>query len=592
MHKRVGELSSPFSLYDLSTRLFQDVRKHLSNEVQREVFHRLLAGDLGSLAGYLEDLGVNADFLSHAPVSEVAAVRQLGALFEKNASMPGTDNSRRREAAFIKFHASEEACRKTNVWFSYASGGESFRSAELRSVFRQAKWIIYNLLGPLPDPHVLWEGCNFGPGMTFGSSSMEETNLYYKIGGNHTATPECLPLLSSTSFVRSWPLWVSTLVSENAHFQVVAGNRVTTVPKTAATDRTIAIEPSFNLFLQKGAEAYLTKQLRRYGVDLRRQGRNQHIARIGSMEPFHSATVDLSSASDTLAVELVRFLLPEPWFVLLDLIRSHSYSPDKGVTWVKYEKFSSMGNAFTFPLETIIFYALAKACTIETGGHETRLRVYGDDIIVDSIAYPLLVESLAVAGFKTNTEKTYVFGPFRETCGADFINGIDIRPVYLRKAPRKAWEVFTFHNRLLNNRYGLQLDKSLEYLHSLVKRPLYGPPDLGAKDNGDWYNGKSVVFDGYFHAPAHVAERFKRIHADWQCYSWRVLTYQRKPVLLDVPELNTTYQYLAFLKGMRKGEIHSVIHQPYQLKPTTFSVWPDRHWWPSYFYSPSLLGSV
>lgn len=589
MHKREKDLRSSITLKDLFYQVFQDVQSSLRKETAEEILRVSLAEDLSVLAAHLDTLVTNAEFLSQSDPTEIACVRQLEALFAKNASMPGTSNTKRREAAFSKFNLSEDRCRQTNERFSGLFGGRCFPSSLMEDVFDQAKWIIYNLLGPMPDPDELWSRCNFGPGMTFGSSSMEESSLYFKIGGSHTVTAECLPLLRSSSFVRCWPLWVSSLVNEMATYEVVGGNRVTTVPKSAVTDRTIAIEPSFNIFMQKGVESYLTSRLRRSGVDLRSQGRNQHIARIASTKPMWASTIDLASASDTIATELVRYLLPESWFVLLDCLRSHAYTPDKGTSWIRYEKFSSMGNAFTFPLETIIFYAISKACTMLTGGSESRLRVYGDDIIIDSSAFALCVEALDYAGFSTNMDKTFCLGSFRETCGADFINGIDIRPVYLRKVPKTAVEVFTLFNRLLHNRVGHHYDSTLAYLHSKIRRPLYGPPDLGPGDEyGDWYSGKSTVLDGYFHAPVFMVDRFKRFDSDWQCVKFKVLAYKRKRIRFEPDNLNTTYHYLSFLKGLEKGEIYSKIRQPYHLQTTVYSHWGDLDWWPSCYYSSQL----
>lgn len=584
MPKRSRNPKVSFSLDNLYLSVFSDVSQYLSNEVAGALALSYSENGLQAVAHHLEELVSDAEKLTHRDYQSYAALRQLDALFSKNASMPGTDSASRKEAAIQKFLESEKTCKETNRRLAFPTSSPDF-TPQVKSVMDEAKWIIYNLLGPLPDPSILWKECSFGPGITFGAGSQEHANLVYKIGGPHTVTSRCLPFVGSRSFTESWPLWLQTLVSENATYTIVKGNRITTVPKTAVIDRTIAIEPSFSVFLQKGLEVYLTKRLRRSGVDLRSQGRNQHIARIASTKPLYAATMDLSSASDTIACELVRYLFPSDWFYLLDSLRSEFFTVDKGKSWSRYEKISSMGNAFTFPLETIIFYAIAKASTIVARGDVKRLRVYGDDIIIDFNSYALCAEVLDFAGFSVNHSKSFAIGSFRETCGVDYLCGRDTRPVYVRKAPRYVSEVFNLFNRLLNNRVGLRLDRTLCFLHGLVKRPLYGPPILPPKEHyADWYAGKAIEFDSYFHAPVEMVERFKRFDPGLQTDVWEVLALRREPKGLDDPDLPASYQYLAFLRGLREGRTNSLVLHGYRLRKVSYTFWDERPWWPSCFY--------
>jgi hypothetical protein len=61
-----------------------------------------------------------------------------------------------------------------------------------------------------------------------------------------------------------------------------------------------------------------------------------------------------------------------------------------------------------------------------------RVYVYGDDIIVPSEWYHLAVEGLTLSGFAVNDAKSFYRGPFRESCGGDYLNGKDVVPVRLR----------------------------------------------------------------------------------------------------------------------------------------------------------------
>jgi hypothetical protein len=98
--------------------------------------------------------------------------------------------------------------------------------------------------------------------------------------------------------------------------------------------------------------------------------------------------------------------------------------------WVTLEKFSSMGNGFTFELETLLFYAIAKAAG---GLQRDELSVYGDDIIIPTRCASDVLAALRFFGFTPNQRKTFVQGPFRESCGGDFFCGVDVTPYRLTK---------------------------------------------------------------------------------------------------------------------------------------------------------------
>ena len=107
----------------------------------------------------------------------------------------------------------------------------------------------------------------------------------------------------------------------------------------------------------------------------------------------------------------------------------------KGSSPKRLEQFSSMGNGFTFPLETLLFYSLARAVLkyMHASAEEwDMLSVYGDDITLPSRCFSLLTEVFTECGFLVNSRKSFSDGPFRESCGADYLRSIDIRPFYVR----------------------------------------------------------------------------------------------------------------------------------------------------------------
>ena len=226
-------------------------------------------------------------------------------------------------------------------------------------------------------------------------------------------------------------------------FTTVRGSRITTVSKTAKTDRTIAIEPRGNMFLQKAPGKWIRRRLKRVGVDLDDQTLNQKLAAL--CEEYGLATIDLAMASDSIVFELVYELLPIDWAVYLDDIRSPEYQFDGASDWHRFEKFSSMGNGFTFELESLIFWALTKASMDDEDG---RFAVYGDDIILPKSDAHVLISTLAYCGFRTNDQKSFLEGDFYESCGKHYFKGIDVTPPYQKEELVDLMSSIRFNNRV------------------------------------------------------------------------------------------------------------------------------------------------
>jgi hypothetical protein len=222
-----------------------------------------------------------------------------------------------------------------------------------------------------------------------------------------------------------------------------------TVPKNAKTDRCIAAEPTGNGFLQQGVGRFMRKRLAKFGVDLDDQSRNQTLAARAARDGL--ATLDLKAASDTISRELVYSLLPLDWAFFLDDLRSKSSRVDG--EWIPLEKFSSMGNAFTFELETLIFWSFCVSVQEELGS-PGDIAVYGDDLIVPSQMAHYLIDVLQKCGFDTNPEKSFLDGPFRESCGKHYFNGFDVTPVYQKRVVNSLPELIRLANRLV--RYSMR----------------------------------------------------------------------------------------------------------------------------------------
>jgi len=194
------------------------------------------------------------------------------------------------------------------------------------------------------------------------------------------------------------------------------------------------------------------------------QSVNQNMAR-GAFHG-HLATIDLSAASDSIARELVEMLLPVDWTHFLDRLRSKNWKDKDRIT--KLDKFSSMGNGFTFELETLIFWAVTASVTDLTYPGRP-FSIYGDDIICDRKVATELVPVLNVLGFAVNEEKSYIDGCFFESCGRHYFNGVEVTPIYQKEVINDVQEHLRLANRILRSATRL----------SVSQRSLWGPLEAG-----------------------------------------------------------------------------------------------------------------
>lgn len=343
-------------------------------------------------------------------------LRQIQALFSKREEIYGLSVDK-ESAAFDKFLESEEICFKMNRALRNTDDPHyADRAVLLHRIQRK----ISVILGDCPRLEELNLG--FGPGSNVGCG--KNTSVRMKLSARATATEAAGRAFSAIADqFHAWPGLTSP--------QAVRGSNWTSVPKTFRTNRGINVEPIINTFCQKGIGLWIRERLLREGVDLTDQTANQLLAQLGSTmsdSPWGLATLDLSMASDTIAYNLVMDLLPYDWFVLLDTFRCAECKVPNG-SWRVLEKFSSMGNGYTFELETLIFYAcLSVVC--EEG---SLISAYGDDLICPVSQYDKVVAALTLLGFRVNTDKSFHEGPFRESCGRDFWHGTNVRPCFLKK---------------------------------------------------------------------------------------------------------------------------------------------------------------
>lgn len=393
--------------------------------------------------------------------------------------------------ALTKFLECNDACQ------SFASIDET-QTTEIEAVcIGELKKEVYNFFHDsygvplLSCDDCITQNMRTGPGASVG---VKGTSHYEKVmSGKLTGTRKLLYSLYQREVQRD-PLWKSAEAIRHEHFGgfvEVPGSVLSYVPKNALISRTICTEPSLNMLLQQGVAFLLEERLlQRRGINLRKRSdqyndavqadKNRQLARMGSVSGRYG-TIDLSSASDTISLGLVKQLLPRETFKRLMELRSSQVTlPDGKV--VPLHMVSSMGNAFTFPLQTILFSSVVIAVYNSLGLKVVHPRgkalgnyaVFGDDIIVAHEAYNLVCRTLQRCGFRVNLDKSYNEGPFRESCGADFWRGYPVRGVYCQRLKTRQ-DVYSLINRLnvWSANHAVPLPDSIQYLLSCV--PGYNP---------------------------------------------------------------------------------------------------------------------
>lgn len=420
-----------------------------------------------------EDVGVSSDIIENykagnyqylcdrsmayhndSSVSTLIGERQILAFFAKNLDVPL--NVDREAVALDKFIANERKCKETNSSFQRWNRKGHF-DPYVESVLFTAQRKIASILGasdfvPGSFPSLESLHLSFGPGANV--NVKKNTSARWKLSSRPACSADMTRIISL--ILAEVPSYTSFWAESDDESRWVVPvdvlpGELMFVAKNAKTDRSIIVEPSVNTLIQKGVGKFFRERLLKYGVDLRDQSEgktsNRRRAFLSSINNC-LMTVDLASASDTIATKLVETLLPVDWFDFLSSIRTSRvvYRGDVELTF-NLEKFSSMGNGFTFELESMIFYALTCAiCEVE--GIPTDVSVYGDDIIAPKEIFPKFEYIFNLCGLEVNKEKSYISGPFRESCGGDYFLGQSVRPFY-QKANWSWASLFSFHNFLV-----------------------------------------------------------------------------------------------------------------------------------------------
>lgn len=519
---------------------------------------------------------------------------QLKSLIKKypfsEAEIPGINPE---GAALKKFLSAEHRCK----WVNRKRRLIRRRIDKYAQEWAYAREYVWKTLGETPDLPSIFAQCDFTSGASVGVHG-NATNLPRKLyASDWSVSPFALPLaapsLWSNDQIRDFILEGHVFprkgefvcYDKQAFEQAVLDkcvatsyNKIGFVPKTAKSARTIAVEPILNGWLQKGIDQELRGKLKRRGLDLSDQTLNRRMARSGSeggIDPY--VTLDLSSASDSIATEFVRDLLPPEWFELLDATRSHSFLLPGEVVPSRYEKFCSMGNGFCFPLQSLLFaaicYAANRMCrspfeddmpSRKFAWHD--FSVYGDDIIIRQSSALYCIELLREVGFRVNEEKSFIVGPFRESCGADWHLGQDVRPVVFDTPLVSVTDVISLHNSTLRSpRTEAFFDSTRQVLRAMSPKKYWRP----GREPGE--NAFSVPLD------LAVTSPYVKWDKELSLWEWREI--DAKPVKDDIP--NGAAYYFAvltrFLQGANPKELFTLRYTVKYSEGTVQRWYSNRH---------------
>lgn len=347
----------------------------------------------------------------------------------------------RRQRAIDKWLATELTNSNTNHRLLFTDPEyEIIPGVKYKRFMDRVRAVVAQVLFDKPSLDSLFG--NFSGGAST-SHKRSEGNPALKFLDKADATPSGWQAIRN--LISDCPIWMAHIDETWQQPRFVDGNVLFTVPKSTEIDRCAAKEPDLNMFAQKGIGDLIRKRLRWFGIDLNDQSKNGELARLGSKDGS-LMTIDLSSASDSISTQLVFEALPVDWFLLMDSVRSHITEIDGNPH--ENHMFSSMGNGFTFELESLLFWSIARtvAYFTRTSG---AISVYGDDIIAPSSLWTPLVDALQYLGFSVNPKKSFYEGPFRESCGKHWYNGYDVTPFYIRKPIASLTRLIHFLNQLL-----------------------------------------------------------------------------------------------------------------------------------------------
>lgn len=264
--------------------------------------------------------------------------------------------------------------------------------------------------------------------------------------------------------------------------------RVVFVPKTLKTPRVIGIEPACMQYTQQALMSQIVKLIEKHPltkghVNFSSQAINAELAILSSKEG-HLASIDMKEASDRVHHALVELMLDSVPIVrdAIFACRSTKATLPNGLT-LPLQKFASMGSALCFPIESMVFYTILitaeiirlnlrrSASSVEFV--RQNMFVYGDDLFCPVALVPHIAPIFSAVCLKMNSNKSFCSGRFRESCGMDAYDGVDVTTIYVRRLlPSSVRDVSGLVSTvaLSNQLHKKGFFRSAEYLEDYLSR--------------------------------------------------------------------------------------------------------------------------
>jgi hypothetical protein len=347
-------------------------------------------------------------------------IRQLLLFCYKTEVAPTNEQLESAQAQF------EETDRSIETWDTY------FSTCSQAPLFRKARQIVSSVIHRIDWSSIV---PSHGPGAVFPPRAPHEKSNFRTI---YTPIESYYPYYEYFNGLRMFhPNAAEAQRSVISVVDNIVANLVA-VPKDSRGPRLICVHPAESIWIQQGCrrllEAAITSNISpcRGSINFTDQRVNGRLALSSSINREY-VTLDLKEASDCISKELVRNLFGDYVYGILSCSRADRVRLlDKRV--IELKKWAPMGNALTFPVQSLLFFSLVQAGILcRYGEYCSDIYVFGDDIIFPSKYYDGALGALIRSGLKPNIGKTFRHGFFRESCGVDAFNGVDVTPRRLKR---------------------------------------------------------------------------------------------------------------------------------------------------------------
>lgn len=309
--------------------------------------------------------------------------------------------------------------------------------------------------------------------------------------------------------------------------------KVVLVPKDSRGPRLISMEPLEYQWIQQGLGRAMVGWIEAHPwtkglVNFTDQNINRDLAQYASRNALSFDTLDMKDASDRVSHWLVSSLFPDNLLRKMEACRTkETLLPDGRV--VTLRKFAPMGSALCFPVESLVFWALATAILnphVYMDGCESfpcTVHVYGDDLIVPHGTLEQLEPVFTELHLRFNENKCCHGSFFRESCGMDAFRGECVSPVRIKQigSTPNALTAMCAYAKAFSTQGS---HSTAEFLYSWVER------DLGPLPYSDGRLSISRYTDDEEKAAVANLKFPFRLNADTQ--TWEMQTTQPRPAKL------------------------------------------------------------